>query len=37
LRLEAIEEILQDSNKVIMGGDGMLPHMAVNQKNLFDK
>jgi modulator of FtsH protease HflK len=37
LYLEAIESILQNSDKVIMGGDGMLPHMAVNQKNLFEK
>jgi membrane protease subunit HflK len=37
LYLEAVESILQDSDKVIMGGDGMLPHMAVNQKNLFEK
>lgn len=37
LYLEAIESILQDSDKVIMGGEGMLPHMAVNQKNLFEK
>ena len=36
LYLEAIENILQDSDKVIMGGEGMLPHMAVNQKGLLD-
>ena len=35
LYLETIESILRKSNKVIMGSD-MLPHMAVNQKNLFD-
>lgn len=37
LYIETIESILRDSDKVIMGGDGMLPHMAVNQKNLFEK
>jgi len=36
LYIEAIESILRDSDKVIMGGEGMLPHMAVNQKNLFE-
>lgn len=33
LHIEAVESILQNSDKVIMGGDGMLPHMAVNQRN----
>lgn len=37
LYLEAMESILQDSDKVIMGGSGMLPHMAVNQKKLLEK
>ncbi len=37
LYLEAIEEILQDSNKIIMGGNGMLPHMSINQKNFLEK
>ena len=37
LYIEVMESILQDANKVIMGGEGMLPHMAVNQKNLFEK
>lgn len=36
LYLETIESVLQNSDKVIMGGE-MLPHMAVNQKNLFEK
>ena len=36
LYLEAIESILEKSNKIIMGGEGMLPHMSVNQKNLFE-
>ena len=36
LHIEAVESILQNSDKVIMGGEGMLPHMAVNQKNLFE-
>lgn len=36
LYLEAMESILQDSDKIIMGGDGMLPHMSVNQKKLFE-
>lgn len=35
LYLETIESVLKDTNKVIMGSD-MLPHMAVNQKNLFE-
>ncbi len=33
LYLESAEEILQNSDKIIMGGDGMLPHMNVKQKN----
>jgi membrane protease subunit HflK len=33
LYLETIETILQDSDKVIMGGDGMLPHMSIQQKD----
>jgi membrane protease subunit HflK len=37
LYIEAVESILRDSDKVIMGGNGMLPHMAVNQKNLLEK
>jgi membrane protease subunit HflK len=37
LYIEAMESILQDTNKIIMGGEGMLPHMALNQKNLFEK
>lgn len=37
LYLEAIEKILQDSSKVIMGGEGMLPHMSVNQKEILEK
>ena len=36
LYLETIESILEESDKIIMGGDGMLPHMSVNQKNLFE-
>ena len=36
LQIEAIESILQHSDKVIMGGESMLPHMAVNQKHLFE-
>ncbi len=37
LYLEAVESILQNSDKVIMGGNGMLPHMSVNQKNVLEK
>ncbi|MDG1436905.1 MAG: FtsH protease activity modulator HflK [Rickettsiaceae bacterium] len=37
LYMEAVESILRNSTKVIMGGEGMLPHMAVNQKNLLEK
>ncbi len=37
LYIETVESILQDSDKIIMGGDNMLPHMAVNKKNLFNK
>lgn len=33
LHLEAVEEILQESNKVIMGGDGVLPHMSIGNKS----
>jgi membrane protease subunit HflK len=33
LYLDALKEILYQSNKVIMGGDGVLPHMALQQKN----
>ncbi len=36
LYLETIESILEESDKIIMGGEGMLPHMSVNQKNLFE-
>jgi membrane protease subunit HflK len=36
LYLEAIESILKNSNKVIMGSEGMLPHMSINQKNLLN-
>lgn len=32
LYLETIEEILTGSNKVIMGTNGVLPHMAIQQK-----
>jgi membrane protease subunit HflK len=32
LYLESLEEILQGSDKVIMGAGGMLPHMALKQK-----
>ncbi|MDC0864511.1 FtsH protease activity modulator HflK [Rickettsiaceae bacterium] len=34
LYIETVESVLQNSDKVIMGGDGMLPHMAVNQRNV---
>ncbi len=34
--LEAMESILQDTDKVIMGGDGMLPHMALQQKERME-
>jgi membrane protease subunit HflK len=37
LHIETVESILKDSNKVIMGNSGMLPHMAVNQKNVLEK
>ncbi len=37
LYLETIENVLQNSDKVIMGGEGMLPHMAIDQKRLLDK
>jgi len=36
LYLETIESILQDSDKVIMGGEGMLPHMSVQQKDSLE-
>lgn len=32
LYLDALKEILYQSDKVIMGGDGMLPHMALKNK-----
>ena len=32
LYLETIEEILKGANKVIVGAEGMLPHMAIKQK-----
>lgn len=32
LYLDALKEILYQSDKVIMGGDGVLPHMAVKPK-----
>ncbi|NRB10167.1 MAG: FtsH protease activity modulator HflK [Rickettsiaceae bacterium] len=37
LYLEAIEEVLNNSNKVIMGGDGLLPHMAIGKKGLINQ
>lgn len=37
LYLETIEKILQDSAKVIMGGEGILPHMSINQKNILNE
>lgn len=36
LYLETVESILEESDKIIMGGEGMLPHMSVNQKHLFE-
>jgi membrane protease subunit HflK len=36
LYLEAVEGILQESDKVIMGGEGMLPHMSVQQKDSLE-
>lgn len=32
LYIDTVEEILRESDKVIMGGDGMLPHMSVGNK-----
>ena len=37
LYLETMETILRDSSKVIMGGDQMLPHMAIDPKDRFIK
>jgi membrane protease subunit HflK len=37
LYLEALEAILQDANKVIMGGGAVLPHMAIGSKDLLNK
>ncbi len=36
LYLDALREILYQSDKVIMGGDGMLPHMAVKPKTMIN-
>ncbi len=33
LYIDALKEILRDSSKVIMEGNGLLPHMALQQKN----
>lgn len=33
LYLEAVEKILENADKVIMGSNGVLPHMTVGQKN----
>lgn len=33
LYLEAIEYVLKNSDKVIMGNESMLPHMSIKQKN----
>ena len=35
--LETIEEIFKGPNKVIIGADGMLPHMAVSPSNSISK
>jgi len=32
LYLETIEEVLKGTNKVIMGANGLLPHMAIQPK-----
>lgn len=37
LYIETIESILQNSNKVIMGADQVLPHMSVGKNNLLNK
>jgi membrane protease subunit HflK len=35
LYLEAVESILKESNKIIVGGEGLLSHMPIDPKNLF--
>jgi membrane protease subunit HflK len=37
LYLDTMEEILKDADKVIMGTDGMLPHMPISPKNILDR
>ncbi|MCP5369096.1 MAG: FtsH protease activity modulator HflK [Rickettsiaceae bacterium] len=37
LYIETIESILQNSTKVIMGSDHVLPHMSVGKNNLLNK
>ncbi len=34
LFLETIEEIMSEANKTVIGADGMLPHMALDQNNI---
>lgn len=37
LYLEAIEQILRNTDKVIVGSEAMLPHMSMGEKNMFKK
>ena len=37
LYIETVESVLKDASKVIMGGNQMLPHMAIDQENFLNK
>lgn len=37
LHLEAVEAILRNSNKIIMDGSQLLPHLALDQQKIFNK
>lgn len=36
LHIEAVETVLKNANKTIMGSESVLPHMSVNTKKLID-
>lgn len=37
LQIETVESVLENVEKVIMGGEGMLPHMAIGKNGIVDK
>lgn len=37
LYIETVEHVLERTNKVVVGGDGMLPHMAISKNGILEK